>query len=464
MSRGRGATIAWVAYGVVAGLMAGITVLAWGRALLLAGPVLYGEGAVAHAAILTRTLETYSSSGGATFIAANYPPLYFVGAAIGDPFVTGRVLSIAATLTIAGLIAWRARQSASGRGRLVPVVLALGWLALAPVAIWGPVLKPDLVALALTVGAVLSLERRRAGLAAALLVLAIVAKPTAVIVAIALLAWLARRDRALLRRSLVVAAIALAVAAVALLPFGYEGLWRHVVAWNALPWSAEQAALLVFLGAVMMAALVGGAVVTRAIRGPIAAYVVAAVAIALLGGREGATINYLLDLAAAASLALASVAPAIARAPHYPAVALANLVIAVALIDPLGIVPGRTATTGAWGDPSRLTSAAVALAADESVLAEDSGLLVATGHRVAIDDLFLWSRLVARGTIDPVPLLDDVRSARFTAIVSEVDLGRLGEAAAYERARWEPSLVQAINLRYRLASRLTGGLFIYRPR
>lgn len=460
MTRSRGATIAWAAYGGVAGLMALVAVLAWGRALLSAGPVLYGEGAVAHAAILTRTLETYGSSGGTTFTAANYPPLYFAGAAIGEPFITGRVLSIVATLTVAGLIAWRGR----GGGRLVPVVLALGWLALAPVAIWGPALKPDLVALALTVAAVLSLERRRAGLSAVLLVLAIVAKPTAVVVAIALLTWLARRDRALLRRSLVVGAIALVVAALALLPFGYEGLWRHVVIWNALPWSAEQAALLVFLGAVMLTALVGGAVIARAIRGPIAAYCVAGVAVALLGGREGATINYLLDLAAAASLALASVAPALARAPQYPAVALANLVVAVALIDPLGIVPGRTATTGAWGDLSRLTSAAAALAADESVLAEDSGLLVATGHRVVIDDLFLWSRLVARGTIDPVPVLDDVRSARFTAIVSEVDLGRLGEAAAYERARWEPSLVQAIELRYRLASRLPGGLFVYRPR
>lgn len=464
MTQRRGATIAWAAYGGGAGLMAVVAIVAWGRALLVAGPVLYGEGAVAHAAILTRTLETYRSSGGPTFTAANYPPLYFIGAALGDPFVTGRILSIAATLTVAGLIGWRARQSASGRGRLVPVVLALGWLALAPVAIWGPALKPDLVALALTVAAVLSLERRRAGLCAVLLVLAIVAKPTAIIVAIALLAWLVRRDRALLPRSLGVAAIALVVTAFALLPFGYEGLWRHVVVWNALPWSAEQAAPLIFLGVAMLTALVVGAVMSRAIRGPIAAYLVAAVVVALLGGREGATINYLLDLTAAASLALASVAPALARAPHYPAAALANLLIAVALINPLGIVPGRAATTGAWGDLTRLTSAEVALAGDEVVLAEDSGLLVATGHRVVIDDLFLWSRLVARGTIDPLPVLEDVRSARFTAIVSGVDLGHLGEAAAYEQARWEPSLVQAIELRYRLASGLPGGLFVYRPR
>jgi len=124
----------------------------------------------------------------------------------------------------------------------------------------------------------------------------------------------------------------------------------------------------------------------------------------------------------------------------------------------------RTATTGAWGDPERLRAVAAALAGDEVILAEDSGLLIASGHRVVVDDLFLWSRLVARGTIDPVPLLDDVRSARFTAIVSEVELGRLADAPAYERARWEPSLVQAIAVRYRLVSRLPGGLFVYRPR
>ncbi len=294
--------------------------------------------------------------------------------------------------------------------------------------------------------------------------LAILAKPTAIIVAIALFVWIATRDRALVRRWLVTVAIGLVIAAVTLAPFGYAGLWKHVIVWNALPWSIEQAALLAFLGVVVLAAVVGGAIVTRAIRGPIAAYCLAGAVIVLLGGREGATINYLLDLSAAASLALVSAAPALARAPQYPVIALANLVLAVALIDPLGIVPGRTATTGAWGDPARITSVAAALAGDESVLAEDSGLLVATGHRVVVDDLFLWSRLVVQGTVDPLPLLEDVRAARFTAIVSEADLGKLGEAAAYERARWEPSLVQATLVRYRLAARLPGGLFVYRPR
>jgi hypothetical protein len=451
---------AWLAYGAIGVVVTLLALLKWVQAIAIDGPVLYGEGAVAHAAILTRTLATYVDAGVPAFTAANYPPLYFLLAAVGDPFVTGRALSVVATIGIAGLVAWRARSG----GPLVAAALGLGWLTLSPVAIWGPAVKPDLVALALTVGAVLALERRRAGLAAALLVLAMVTKPTAIVPAAALLVWIAWRDRTLLRRFAVSGAIAAAAAAVALVPFGYAGLWQHVVVWNALPWHLDAALLLAFLGAVILAAMLGVGLISRGFIGPIAAYAVAALFIVALGGREGATINYLLDLAAAGSLALAAAAPLLGRAPFYPVVAIANLALAALLLDPLGVVPGRTATTGAWGDPSRITTAEIVLASDELILAEDSGLLVATGHRVVVDDLFLWSRLVARGAIDGSALVADIGAARFTAIVSEVDLAQLTAAPAYERSRWEPSLVHAIDERYRLVSRSPGGLFIYRPR
>jgi hypothetical protein len=457
---GRSARAAWLAYTGIGVVVMVLALMKWFQAVVLAGPVLYGEGAVAHAAILTRTLTTYAAAGGSTFTAANYPPVYFLLASPGDPFVTGRLLSVIATVGIAGLVAWRARPG----GGLVAIALGLGWLALSPVAIWGPAVKPDLVALVLTVGAVLALERHRAGLAAALLVLAVMTKPTAIVPAVALLIWIAWRDRASLRRFAAAGAIALAVAAIALVPFGYADVWRHVVTWNALSWSLESAVLLAFVGVVVLAGLLGAALVSRGFSGPIAAYAVAALVIVGLGGREGATINYLLDLGAAGSLALAAAAPVLARAPLYPVVAIANLVVAALLIDPLGLVPGRTATTGAWGDPSRITTAEVVLASDEVVLAEDSGLLLATGHRVIVDDLFLWSRLVARQAVDPGALLADIGAARFTAIVSETDLAELAAAPAYERARWEPSLARAIDERYRLASRSPGGLFIYRPR
>ena len=451
---------AWIAYSVAAGLMALFALVKWGQALALAAPVLYGEGAVAHAAILARTFATYSGAGGPTFTAANYPPLYFLIASVGDPFVTGRLVSVAATIGIAVLIGWRAWPG----GRLTAIALGVGWLALSPVAVWGPAVKPDLVALALTVAAVLALERRRAGLAAALLVAAAATKPTALLPALALLVWIAWNDRALLRPFVASLVITAAVAAVAFIPFGYAGLWRHVVVLNALPWSAEAALLLAFLAVFLLGALVGAALVSRGLTGPIAAYAVAAVCIVVLGGREGATINYLLDLAAAGSLGLAASASRLGRSPLYPALGLASLVVAAVLLDPLGIVPGRTATTGAWADPARIATVRGALASDEAVLAEDSGLLIATGHRVVVDDLFLWSRSVANGTIDPAPLLGEVGAARFTAIVAEADLSQLAAGPAYERSRWEPSLVRTILDRYRIASRSADGLVIYRPR
>jgi len=330
--------------------------------------------------------------------------------------------------------------------------------------VWGPAVKPDLVALALTVAAVLALERRRAGFAAALLAAAAATKPTALLPAVALLAWVAWKDRALLRPFVAWLSIAAAVAVVAAIPFGYAGLWRHVVVLNALPWSGESALLLAFLAVFLLGAIVGAALLTRGFAGPIAAYAVAALCIVALGGREGGTINYLLDLAAAGSLALGAASLRLGRTPLYPALAIASLIVAAVLLDPLGIVPGRTATTGAWADPARLATVRAALASDEAVLAEDSGLLLATGHRVVVDDLFLWSRSVANGTVDPAPLLGEVAAARFTAIVAETDLSQLAAGPAYERSRWEPSLVRTILDRYRIASRTADGLVIYRPR
>ena len=120
--------------------------------------MLYGEGAVAHAAVLLRDGATYRDAAGPSFVAANYPPLYFALAAIGDPFVSGRLWSAGATLLVAVLVAWRARRA----GPLVAACLALSFVAAFPVMVWGVAVKPDLVALGLTVAAVVALDARRA--------------------------------------------------------------------------------------------------------------------------------------------------------------------------------------------------------------------------------------------------------------------------------------------------------------
>lgn len=471
------APLVWRGYAVFAAVLAAAGIARWVWAVTLRGPVLYGEGAVVHAAYLARDRLEYSGNAsmfdiGSTprpvFTAANYPPLYFHLAAIGeDPFVTGRVLSIIATLFVAGAIAWRARPA----GWLVAGTIALAWIGSVPVLQWGAAVKPDLVALAFTVAAVMALDRSRPrhALAGALVGIAAMAKPTALLPAVAMFVFVARRDPLAALRALgsgLAAAMAVAVATSA-----PDKLVRvHVVDWNALPWRAELAAPLVLLALIALAVPIVTVIVTRPSTTIVTAYAVGAVGVMLLGGREGATINYLLDLSAAVALAVAGRAPLLARGRAYPSAALVQGLIVLLLFDPLGIVPGRVVSTGAWGDPSRI---AAVREIPGTLLVEDSGLLLATGREPVVDDLFLWSRNRAREVARQMSFLEGervlgaVRAGTFDAVVSEVDLSRVAEVGGFEAHRWHPDLVAAILERYTLARHATGlgrygdGLYVY---
>ncbi len=455
------ATLAWTAYLVPAAALALYAVAQWLLALVNRTPVLYGEGAVANAARLARDGIAYLDPDPSRFVAANYPPLYFHLASIGDPFISGRIASIVATLLVSGMVYIAARPA----GPLAATALCVGWLALAPVAIWGSVLKPDLVALALTATAVVVLDRRRdlAPIAGFALVFAALAKPTALLPAAALVAWLAWSDRARLARSGFGAAVAVVAAAVTVYLDSVPDIWRHVVTWNALAWSADQMLSIAIIGVLVLGVPLGLAVFTRGVNGARAAYLAGALAIVVAGGREGATINYLLDLTVATALSLAAAAPRLRAGALFPILALAQLVLATVVIDPLRVVPGRVQLTGAWGDPSRAAIIAPEIASGAPLLVEDSGLLVAHGAVPVIDDLFLWSRLVERGTIDAAPIVTQVANARFRAVVSEADLEHLDAAPGFERQRWTALLARAVVDRYRL-DRHEGPLWIYVPR
>ncbi len=446
---------AWAVLAVVTVALALVVVGRWVWALVAGVPILYGEGAVAHAALLARNGMEYAApaDGGLIFVAANYPPLYFRIAGLADPFIAGRLATIAAALLIAATIA---RTAFTRAGGALALALASTWLVAMPVAVWGAVVKPDLVALAFTVGAVLLAdERRRPAFAGVLIALALWTKPTAALPALALAVYLARQRGSLLRY--VAGIVAGSAVVLVLAPADPRAMFEHVVVWNALPWHADQALLLVLLLAVVF----GVPVVTYGLARPsgaVAAYAVAAAAIVILGGREGATMNYLLDLITAAMLGLAQIAGRITAGSLRPLLVGAQLVLALVLFDPLGVLAGRAIPTGAWASPARL---AVVRDLHGDLLVEDAALLVAAGRTPRVDDLFLWSRLHDRGLLPANDrLLDVVRAGEFDAVVSEVDLSRIASAAAYERLRWHPRLVDAVLTRYRL-TREDAGLFVY---
>lgn len=456
----RRAVVAWSAYALVAGVIAAGAIGRWLWAVSFAGPVLYGEGAVAHAAILARDRLEYTASAffgeaAPIFTAANYPPLYFHLAGLGDPFVVGRAISIAATLAVAGLIAWRAR----GAGALVAAALAAGWLATFPVAVWGAAVKPDLVALALTAFGVVALGVERPLLAGLLLGAAVTAKPTAGLPALALLVPLVARGQARGVLPYVAGGIAALLAVAALTHGPDRAMYLHVIDWNQLAWHPDQALLLVIVAIVTLGVPALVSVASRP-PGAVAAYLAGAAAIVILGGREGATINYLLDLATASALALATLATRIRPGVVLPLAAAAQLVAALVILDPFGVVPGRPPSTGAWSDPARL--GVVRALPNEPALVEDAGLLVAAGREPLVDDLFLWSRLYERGGsfLEGERLLGAVRERRLARVVSEADLEGIDSAPAYERQRWAAALVRAVLDGYRFERR-ESGLWVY---
>jgi hypothetical protein len=454
------ATLAWASYALIAGALAAYAVVAWLGALVGRASVLYGEGAVANAARLARDGAAYLDVDPQRFVAANYPPLYLHVASVGDAFVTGRIVSILATLSVAAMVFMSARPA----GRLAAAALAAGWLALAPVMVWGPAVKPDLLALALTVASVVTVDRRRdlAAVAGFALLFAGFAKPTAFLPALALGGWLLRVDSAAFVRFVFGAAVATVAAAGTVYLDSVPDVWRHVVTWNALSWSLEQWLPLIFLAAIVVGvpALIAG--FAGGIRGVRAAYVVGAIGILIAGGREGATINYLLDLTVAIVLSIAAMAPRLRGRALVPLALLAQLAVGTLVLDPLRVVPGRVPATGAWSDPLP-HGADIAFHKDARYLVEDAGLLAKTGIPPVVDDLFLWSRLVERGIIDADPIVTQVRDGRIDSVIAEVDLEHLDAAPAFERQRWAGVLVRAVLDRYRLTQHL-GKLWIYEPR
>lgn len=470
----------WLALALIAGAVGAAAVARWVWAVTLAGPVLYSEGAVVHAALLSRSGLEYTPGAAAfetalrpIFTAANYPPLFFKVAGLGDPFVAGRIASIAAALFVAAVIARRAWRA----GPLPALAIAAAWLASFPVVVWGAAVKPDVLALALTVAGVAALdggERRRPLLAGALLALAVWTKPTALLPALALAVPCAREGRAALARylsSFALGSLALAAALVGpsfAEPF-FQGAccgWaRHVIGWNALAWSPGQVALLVFVALVTVGALLAVPTALRTWRGATTAYLAGALGIVLLGGREGATVNYLLDLTTAAALATAAAAQVV-RGAVAPLLIAAQIVIGTVALDPFGLLPAPPAT-GRWGDPARIS--AVRSLPPGPVLAEDSGLLIAAGREPVADDVFLWSRVHARAIAGGPPfdegprLLEAVAAQRFVAVVTERELGGTGTAEVVRGTRWHAQLEEAVLARYTL-DRRAGALWVYVPK
>jgi len=190
---------------VLATMLVALALLAWDAQAFLAAAVRairypfeldYGEGIVWQQAEQMRAGNAYGAITGFPAIVFHYPPLYHAitlvasGLSGVDMLMAGRAVSVAATLLtslFAGMIAFRTARFDADRNAALLCAFVAGFavLGLSPVGGWGPLMRVDMVAMALGLGGIwctmLAFERPRAIIfAAACFVAAVYTKQTAI--------------------------------------------------------------------------------------------------------------------------------------------------------------------------------------------------------------------------------------------------------------------------------------------
>jgi hypothetical protein len=182
-------------------------------------------------------------------VALNYAPLYLVAVrvvtrAIGDPVLSGRLISMAATVWLVGLFGWTVFQATRGyaptRVRWFGALFAGAWMLQVPSMVWVPYARVDMLGLALqftglSIIAVRPFRLRNQILAFCLLLLGLYTKQSLVSIPVAsvLLIALIRPVRALWLASGLLAAGLGILAFLAWITDG--GVIRHWLLYNVNP-------------------------------------------------------------------------------------------------------------------------------------------------------------------------------------------------------------------------------------
>jgi hypothetical protein len=441
---------------------------------------LYGEAVVldeTHRLGLGQPL--YAAPTGLPLTVTAYTPLYYLLVGwlqrLSDDtgYGPGRLVSVAAMLVTAGLLAWSVRRIA---GRWSGGLLAAGLFVTQnlTVLLWAAVHRVDPLALCLTVAGLALASGGRTTLAGLPLALAVLTKQTYLAAPLSVLASLWPR-----RRSLPGYLAVLLVCLVGCMAVGQwltDGwlLWHTVVA-NANPIDFQYFASMLGefvqfngLPLVAAAALFGlpgrpGERVWRVY------FLFSALEALLTIGKLGASSNYWLELTAATSVLIGILAvrltePGEARLP-FTSTGLASLVLASLLTS----VPAYQATVAQAVDlfvarsngrlPPQVEFAQVVAAEPGAVLTDDPSLAVLAGKPVEFE-FIIFTILAAQGVWDETPILDAISARRFNLVVLTESLDVPPRPLI--SARLTENVRTALEAAYTPAGQ-QGGYWLYRP-
>lgn len=388
-------------------------------------------------------------------------------------YSVGRLVSVAAVLVSAGLLAWNVHRVA---GRWYGGLLAAGLFLTQnlTVLLWAPVHRVDPLALCLTLMGIALAAHDRTTLAALPLVLAVLTKQTYLAAPLSVVVTLWPRRRSILGFGvLFLASLALCLAVGQWLTDG-SLLWHTVVA-NANPldfqyYAAMLGAFLQFNALPLVTATALFSLFPRAPERLWRVYfLVSGLEAVATVGKLGASSNYWLELTAAISVLTGILAVRLsdatdARAP-FTSTSLASVVLASLLIS----VPAYQATvsqalalhvSGATGGiASQLEVAPLVATEPGAVLTDDPGLALLAGKRVEFE-FVIFTILAAQGVWDETPILDAINARQFGLVVLEESLDEPPRPLI--SARFTKRVRTAIQGAYTPAGQQAGYWF-YRP-
>lgn len=398
----------------------------------------------------------YNDPRQAPFTVNVYTPLYTVvlaglARAGAAPFLAGRLLALGGAVAIAVIVAvsgWRRSRTVALAAASLFLLAPLQWP-------WSLVLRPDTLAVALSVAGVALVARREGGRLPWATVLFFVAafftKQTAVAGAAAALLAVARvRPRRALSAG--IAGCAAVVAAALALQWASGGWFLfHTVAGNLNPFSLARAGALWsdFLRshAVEVLVLVALAAVQVARRrlDVVGIYAVLACLVATSAGKAGSDLNYFLEPLAAAALLAAHAFP-VKPPMRYRRLSAPLGAMLLAGAAGLGFVhlrdqlsrraPLAAAETAAQEVAGRLRG----IAGD--MVSDDASLLLRAGKRVIFQP-FVMAQLAESGRWDETPFLEALRNGRIGAVVVQTG------PRAVTATRYSPAMHAVLAKRFR---------------
>ncbi len=446
-------------------------------ALAFPFPLNYGEGPLLDQAVRLANFEgIYSSDlARAPYTISNYPPFYLL---VQAPFVWlfgpelwyGRLISLASVAATALFVALTLFTLT--RDRIAAMAAGLTFPAIPYVLRWSSLGRVDLLGLALSWAGLFAVVRwpgrRRAIVAAALLFVAAVLTRQTYVLAAPLTAFVWLLVQGQRRRALELAGLSCGLGLVSFAALNVAtdgGFFLNTVTANINDFRWERVSFNALgAGLACPLLLLGGlAFAWRAPRDRawwlVVPYLALSVPSALLVGKVGSDVNYLLELSAALCLATGALIAWQRERPRLRALLISLLALQVLALAQSSLVPsGLQDYVVDQEREVRQLSRIVAGAEGPVLTDEHMGLLPLNGKRIQFQP-FEMTQLSRDGSWKQDRAVETIQSEEYAVVM----MWEPPFAKDIKQDRWTPEMLGAIDAHYEPTDRLAD-MVVYRPK